>query len=71
VGEGEVNCLCSIAKGVVKNFAWSRGLGLEHSSMKTISARKNFTFVSTLDTNTHTTTEGGALRALKALARAK
>jgi hypothetical protein len=70
-GVGEASCLCSIVEGVGKDFFWSRGLGLEHSSVKTRSALKKSTILSSLETNTCTTTEGGALRELKALAQAK
>jgi hypothetical protein len=54
-----------------KEYAWSQGLGIEHSPIKTRSARKKSTLDSSTVSVPQSSTEGGALRALKALARSK
>jgi hypothetical protein len=55
-----------------KEFAWSRGLGMELSPLKTRSSRKKLAQTSTLLLSLcHPITELGPLRALKSLARAK
>jgi hypothetical protein len=41
VGDEEASCLCSIVEKGGKEFAWSRGLGLEYSPVKTRSAERN------------------------------
>jgi hypothetical protein len=69
--KGEANCSWSSAIEAGKEYAWSRGLGIEHSSIKTKSARKKMTLDSSIVSVPQTSTEGGALRALKALARSK
>jgi hypothetical protein len=70
-GKGEASCLRSILVEARKEFAWSKGLGIEHSSVKTKSAQKKSSLESSLDTVSHTYTKGGALRAMKTLARSK
>jgi hypothetical protein len=57
-----------LAAGEGKEYAWSRGLGIEHSPIKTRSARKKSATLSSLDSTTPSTSDGGALRAVKALA---
>jgi hypothetical protein len=58
--------------GVGTSYAWSRGLGFETSPIKTRSTRKKATLsVDTPDPPTTTVTDSGALRGMKALARAK
>jgi hypothetical protein len=70
VGDVEASCSCSLDEKGGKEFAWSRGLGLEYSPVKTRSARKK-SFVESQVTIPGTSTDCGALRALKALAQAK
>jgi len=70
VGNAEASCLCSLYDKGRKEFSWSRGLGLEYSHVKTRSTRKK-SFVESQVTIPGTSTECGALRALKALVRAK
>jgi hypothetical protein len=41
VKSGESSKTCSLAEGVGKEFAWSRGLGIDYSPVKMRSARKN------------------------------
>jgi hypothetical protein len=55
-----------------KAFTWSRGLATELSPIKTRSARKKHVSSSSIaaDSN-HSSQDTGALRAMKALARAK
>jgi hypothetical protein len=57
--------------GSGKEYVCSRGLGIEHSPIKTRSTRKKYATLSSLDSVTPTTSEGGAIRAVKALAREK
>jgi hypothetical protein len=40
-GKGEACCSRSTTVGAGKEFAWSRGLGIEHSSVKTRSTQKS------------------------------
>jgi hypothetical protein len=55
-----------------KDFTWSRGHGFEHSPIKTRSARRKEGSTSTLPVATSSSlTNIGALRGMKALARAK
>jgi hypothetical protein len=55
-----------------KSYAWSRGLGLELSPIKTRSARKRAgPTLPTASTSIPSTCDLGALRGLKSLARAK
>jgi hypothetical protein len=54
-----------------KEFAWSRGLGIELSPIKTRSARKSPVLNLKVDSAPILPTDGKALRALKALARTK
>jgi hypothetical protein len=54
-----------------KEFAWSRGLGIEHSPVKTRSARKKASIENVGEPSLRSSTDGGALRDLKALARSK
>jgi hypothetical protein len=53
-----------------KDFAWSRGLGLEYSPIKTRSAHKK-SFVESQASIPVTSMDCGALRACKALVREK
>ena len=66
--DGEASSSRYLVEGAGKEFAWSRVLGIEHSLVKTRSAWKKSATLSSLESNTRTTTDGGALRALKALA---
>ena len=54
-----------------KEFAWSRGLSIEHSPVKTRSARKKASIEKVVEPSLRSSTDGGALRALKALTRSK
>jgi len=55
-----------------KEFAWSRGLGIEHSPLKTRSSRKKLVGVESTSGDTgFSTNDSGALRVMKALARDK
>jgi hypothetical protein len=54
-----------------KEFAWSRGLGIEHSSVKTWSARKKDSIEKDFEISIQPSIEGRPLRAMKALARSK
>jgi hypothetical protein len=66
--DGEAISSCPRAEGAGKEFTWSRGLGIEYSSVKTRSARKKSAVSSTLEFNSRPSTDSGALRAMKALA---
>ena len=57
--------------GSGKEYVCSCGLGIEHLPIKTRSTRKKYATLSSLDSVTPTTSEGGALRAVKALAQTK
>jgi hypothetical protein len=55
-----------------KSLAWSRGLGMEISPIKTQSARKKVGQTSSAtEQHSNSTSDMGALRGMKALARAK
>jgi hypothetical protein len=55
-----------------KDFSWSRGLGLESSPIKTRSAQKKANSAITLPiTSTSDSSDLGALRGIKALARSR
>jgi len=55
-----------------KNIAWSQGLGLKLSPIKTRSARKKSgTNPSIPTTSSHSSIEQGALRGIESLTRAK
>jgi hypothetical protein len=57
---------------VGKEFSWSRGIGIEHSPIKTRSLRKKLAGLSKQSIDTVLpSTDSGALRAMKSLARAK
>jgi hypothetical protein len=68
---GEAGCSNSTDVKAGKEYAWSRGLGIELSLIKTRSARKKSTLVSTDSIFPQPTTKGRALRVMKALARSK
>jgi hypothetical protein len=70
-GKGEASGSKATIVEAEKEFAWSRGLGIELSPVKTQSARKKASVEKSQDPVSLTSTEGGALRALKALARSK
>jgi hypothetical protein len=55
-----------------KEYSWSRGLGIEYSLIKTRSSRKKLqSSTSSSFVTDPSTSDSGALRAVKALARAK
>jgi hypothetical protein len=55
-----------------KEFSWSRGIGVEHSPIKTRSSQKKLAQgVSVTDESVPSSTYSGALRAMKALTRAE
>jgi hypothetical protein len=58
-------------EGARKEFSWSRGLGIEYSSIKTRSPQEKLVVPSTLDYDSHPSTSSGALREMKALAGEK
>jgi hypothetical protein len=60
-----------VSEKVGKEYAWSRGLGVETSPIKTRSSRKKSTLATVDPSGQISSTDGGALRALKALARKK
>jgi hypothetical protein len=64
------NSLPQIAS-VGKEFAWSRGIGIDYSPIKTRSARKKANVEVPSTTDSTLSTDSGALRAVKAPARAK
>jgi hypothetical protein len=72
IGGGKANTSGTRVEGTGKEFAWSRGLGIEHSPIKTRSSRKKLAGVTnqTCDIDP-SATDCGALRAMKALAREK
>jgi hypothetical protein len=69
--DGEASSSHYLVEGAGKEFAWSRVLGIEHSLVKTRSAWKKSATFSSLENNPRIATDGGALRALKALSREK
>jgi hypothetical protein len=69
-GEASTSNLCE--EGVGKEYAWSRGLGIEYSPVKTRSAQKKEEVMTSMPSVSFPpTTDCGALRAMKALAREK
>jgi hypothetical protein len=48
LGKGEASCSRSSDVKAGKEYAWSRGLGIEHSPIKTRSARKKSTLDSSI-----------------------
>jgi hypothetical protein len=72
IGGGKPSTSVSRVEGTGKEFAWSRGLGIEHSPIKTRSSQKKLAGVTnqTCDIDS-SATDCGALRAMKALARDK
>jgi len=59
-------------EGSGKEYAWSRGLGIEHSPIKTqITQKKLVVLATNIVESTPSSTDCGPLRALKALAWAK
>jgi hypothetical protein len=54
-----------------KEFSWSRGLGIEHSPLKIRSARKKASIENVVEPTLQVSIDGGAHRALKALACSK
>jgi hypothetical protein len=61
----------NMLKGLGKSFTWSRGLGIDYSPVKMRSARKKSIVSTPLIPDSRPSTDSGALRAMKALARAK
>jgi hypothetical protein len=59
-------------EGDGKEFSWSKGLGIEHSPVKTRSIQKKLVVLSSQSLDSvPSSTDSGALRAMKAMARAK
>jgi hypothetical protein len=59
-------------EGIGKEYAWSRGFGIEHSPIKTRSYRKKLAGLTNQSCDTDlSATDCGALREMKALARKK
>jgi hypothetical protein len=71
VGKEEDSSSRSNFGEVDKEFAWSRGIGIEISSIKTRSARKKDNVETSQILVSHLFTEDGALRVVKALTRSK
>jgi hypothetical protein len=69
---GKPNASTSRVEGTGKEVAWSRGLGIEHSPIKTRSFGKKLPGVTNQTcVDDSSTMDCGALRAMKALARGK
>jgi hypothetical protein len=68
---GEVGCSKMASEKAGKEYAWSRRLGVETSPIKARSSRKKSSLSTVTPSGQISFIDGGALRALKALARKK
>jgi hypothetical protein len=69
---GKASTSCTRPEGTGKEYAWSRGLGIEHSPIKTQSSRKKLASLTNQPCDTDpSSTDCGALREMKSLAREK
>jgi hypothetical protein len=72
IGGQKPNTFVSRVEGTCKEFSWSRGLGIEHSPIKTRSSQKKLAGVTKQPCdNDSFATNCGALRAPKAITRDK
>jgi hypothetical protein len=67
---GESSNSIPLVVGVGKYFAWSRGIWIDYSPIKTRSSRKNYCGDPSIPDST-LSTNSGALRVVKALSHAK
>ena len=69
---GEASTSCQYGEGNVKEFQWSRGLGIEYSPIKTRSARKKCSTSSSQQlVSVSPSIDSGELRAVKYLSPTK